>query len=289
MPDESGEQKKGVGRFLPKRSKNKPANPEESPQQPESSEPPASQPSDSPSDEGEGKKPRTGKTKPSLVLADNQELVLAEKEESTPLVNPDWRDARKQYTGKFKKKWGILSASPQELQLWLQEGGWRFVAGGAFLIVLVLVGILTFTRNGGEQAIQRDPETGNPITDPSGQLTTIPLQTPVPGQPDPAAPNTTQPVGTQPQPQPDSPPAAPAPNDNAPALPAFIVVNTGGHGLRLRATPDGTSAVLTTVPEGERVQQIGEEATGAGYVWRNVRAPDGTEGWVAVDWLQPAP
>jgi hypothetical protein len=286
MPDESGEQKKGLGRFLRKRSKGEldPAD-QESAHSAASSEPPASQASDSPSAEGETKKPR--KAKPSLVLADNQELVLAEKEESTPLVNPDWRDARKQYTGKFKKKWGILSASPQELQLWLQEGGWRFVAGGAFLIVLVLVGILTFTRNGGEQAIQRDPETGNPIIVPPGQLTSIPLQTTVPGQPNADAP--TQPVGTQPGTQPEPPPAAPAPNDNTSIQPAFIVVNTGGNGLRLRATPDGTSAVLTTVPEGERVQQIGEDVTGAGYVWRNVRAPDGTEGWVAIDWLQPVP
>jgi hypothetical protein len=68
----------------------------------------------------------------------------------------------------------------------------------------------------------------------------------------------------------------------------YVVSGTGVEGLRLRAAPvDG--AMLATLPEGTRVETLGNEHIGPNYVWYKVRGPEGQEGWVAIDWLQPAP
>jgi hypothetical protein len=299
MQDESGEQPQSGRSFWRKRSKGKHDAPiPDTPQQP-ASESPASQASDTKptavGDDGAAKKQRPRKPKkPTLVLTEEQELVFTAGEEPPPLVNPDWRDARKQYTGKFQKKWGILSASPQELQLWLQEGGWRFVAGGAFLVVLVLVIFLTFTHQADQQTgTLRDPTTGEPGSVPPSQLTLAPLESTTNEQQPPATdPNLEQPPASMQQdapPAPDTPSNAPPAVVNEPSLPVFMVVGTAGQGLRLRAMPDSNSALLATVPDNSRVQQIGADVTGSGYVWRNVRTPEGVEGWVAIDWLQPVP
>jgi hypothetical protein len=47
--------------------------------------------------------------------------------------------------------------------------------------------------------------------------------------------------------------------------------------------------MLATLPEGTRVETLGNEHIGPNYVWYKVRGPEGQEGWVAIDWLQPAP
>ncbi|NJK79488.1 MAG: SH3 domain-containing protein [Chloroflexaceae bacterium] len=57
----------------------------------------------------------------------------------------------------------------------------------------------------------------------------------------------------------------------------------------MRSGPSTDSQVLGTLSDGTVVEQIAEDSIGPNYAWRNVRAPDGAEGWVAVDFLQPAP
>jgi hypothetical protein len=86
----------------------------------------------------------------------------------------------------------------------------------------------------------------------------------------------------QPTVTPEPPPPPPE------SLPVFEVYNTGGQGLFLRNEPDGN--VVATLPDGSRVEQVDEEEqVGTDYVWRKIRAPDGQEGWVAVDFLRPVP
>jgi uncharacterized protein YgiM (DUF1202 family) len=87
--------------------------------------------------------------------------------------------------------------------------------------------------------------------------------------------------------QPTLTPAPPA--QSQPGRDTFVVVNTGTQGLFLRAEPSTNGTILETLRDGTEVEQIGEDDIGANYVWRHVRAPGGQEGWVAVDWLQPAP
>jgi hypothetical protein len=73
-----------------------------------------------------------------------------------------------------------------------------------------------------------------------------------------------------------------------PAPRFFVVVNTGGQGLFLRPEPNRNNQPITTLPDGTRLEQIGEDVPGPDFVWRPVRTPDGLEGYVAVDFLAPS-
>ncbi len=84
-------------------------------------------------------------------------------------------------------------------------------------------------------------------------------------------------------------PTAPPPPTPVPQPTVFVVRGTGQAGLILRADHSATSAVRESLVDGTRVEQIGEDVVGTNYVWRPVRTPSGVEGWVAVDWLEPAP
>jgi hypothetical protein len=69
----------------------------------------------------------------------------------------------------------------------------------------------------------------------------------------------------------------------------YIVSGTGGQGLFLRPDPSTAGTPITTLPEGTRVEAIGEDVPGGDYLWRKVRTPDGREGYVAADFLITAP
>lgn len=182
----------------------------------------------------------------------------ADNSDDTSRYNREWRRER---TVRTTSRSAPL-ASPQVFAVWLQRGGWIVVAG---LVALLLGGLIVALI--GEH---NERQAKNPFTP---QATAIPAQGGVP----PGLPTVTPDLG-----------AAPAAPDGAPAA-AFVVVNTGGLGLRMRASPGTDGAVVETLPDGARVEQIGEDSIGSNYVWRKVRAPSGTEGWVAVDFLQPAP
>lgn len=177
-------------------------------------------------------------------------------------VNPGWRSERER-SSKRPTRRGALPASPQEFQLWLQAGGWRFAAGIAVLIVVLLIAMLAFARNdqrtsglSGEVGTTTAPTSGAVLgsVPPVDLLPTVTVAPPTP-------------AGGQ----------------------FFVIAGTGAEGLNLRADHSTTSAIVNFYPDGTRLEQIGEDFAGADRVWRNVRAPDGQEGWVAVDFLTPAP
>lgn len=245
------------------------------------------------SESGESHSGRQKQKKTTLVLSENQELVFADQDDEqvgVGMVNPHWRNARKTQRGS-QGNFSFLSASPQELQLWLQQGGWRYVAGLAVLVIVLLVVGLVWSRGTREQQANN--------SEPSA-LTINPALSSTTGIPAPAESLPTDSVPAQPaQPAPANPsgdgavPANPTVPTSAAQPPApsgemFVVVNTG-TGLRLRADHNAGGAVLATIPDGTRVEKIDDDVTGANYVWRKVRTPDGREGWVAADWLQPAP
>jgi hypothetical protein len=66
------------------------------------------------------------------------------------------------------------------------------------------------------------------------------------------------------------------------------IANTGGQGARLRMAPSTAADSLAVLPDGEVVQAVGPASVGAEQSWRQVRASDGTVGWVAADLLAPA-
>jgi hypothetical protein len=66
----------------------------------------------------------------------------------------------------------------------------------------------------------------------------------------------------------------------------LVVAHTDGVGARLRTAPV-TGPVARLLGEGTAVVEIGSELDVDGAGWRQVRAPDGTSGWMAADLLQP--
>jgi hypothetical protein len=68
---------------------------------------------------------------------------------------------------------------------------------------------------------------------------------------------------------------------------ALRIANTDGQGARLRAGPSADSEAIAVLADGEVVQAVGPAHVEAGQAWRQVRAQDGTVGWVAADLLVP--
>ena len=67
-----------------------------------------------------------------------------------------------------------------------------------------------------------------------------------------------------------------------------IVVNTLGNGVTVRGGPSTANARLLTAAEGRIMLVIGGPMEGEGFLWWQVRLEDGTEGWVAGDFLDPS-
>ncbi len=65
------------------------------------------------------------------------------------------------------------------------------------------------------------------------------------------------------------------------------VTNTEDIGVSLRGGPSTDNIRLSLVPEGEGLLVIGGPEEGSGFIWWQVRLEDGTEGWVAGDFLVP--
>ncbi|NNJ09183.1 SH3 domain-containing protein [Chloroflexales bacterium ZM16-3] len=174
-------------------------------------------------------------------------------------VNPGWRSERS--SGAARRGRGGLPTSPQEFQLWLQAGGWRYIAGVAVLMLILLIALLAYGRNDQRNAglSLEDQKAPTSFVGVGAESALTPIIAPT------AAPTT------------------------PPAPTFFTVTGTGGLGLFLRSTPSTDGQQITSLPDGTRVEQIGEDTPGGDYMWRKVKAPDGQEGWVAVDFLTPAP
>jgi len=66
------------------------------------------------------------------------------------------------------------------------------------------------------------------------------------------------------------------------------VANTDNVGVSLRGGPSTDNIRLLLVDEGTPILVIGGPEEGSGLIWWQVRVEDGTEGWVAGDFLVPA-
>ncbi|HZO28648.1 MAG TPA: SH3 domain-containing protein [Chloroflexota bacterium] len=65
------------------------------------------------------------------------------------------------------------------------------------------------------------------------------------------------------------------------------IANTDGQDARLRAAPSRAADLIAVLPDGAVVQAIGLERVVTEESWRQVRAPDGSVGWIASDLLAP--
>jgi len=84
---------------------------------------------------------------------------------------------------------------------------------------------------------------------------------------------------------PASPAATPAPPVIQPLT--LVVAHTDGVGARLRTAP-ATGPVARLLSDGTAVVVIGSEMQVGGTAWAQVRAPDGTPGWMSADFLSPS-
>ncbi len=66
------------------------------------------------------------------------------------------------------------------------------------------------------------------------------------------------------------------------------VVNTGGVGVTVRNGPNTSNSLVTVAGENSTLLVLEGPTPGGSYQWWRVRLPDGTEGWVAGDFLAPA-
>ena len=172
--------------------------------------------------------------------------------------NPNWRSDR--VTGRNRKTQAIPS-SRQEFMLWLQYGGWRYLAIVGLIAIIAISALIFF--NGTRKPLV----TAQPTVEPSineSLLRDLPSPTPAPS----AA---------------TSPPAVSGASGGA----QFRVFNTGTEGLFLRPDPNPNNEPIKTLPDGTIVTIIGEDSVGPDRVWKHVRDPEGSEGWVASDYVQP--
>lgn len=83
-------------------------------------------------------------------------------------------------------------------------------------------------------------------------------------------------------------PSPALPRPTATPTPRPLMVTGSGSGLFLRVQP-GTGAIIRAYPDGTVVLPLGEAVQLEGRRWLRVRAADGQEGWMAADYLRPAP
>ena len=145
------------------------------------------------------------------------------------------------------------------------------IGGGVLLLVLLLVGALALRGRGGDPTPTTGARAASPATT-RAIIGTVGTPGGVAGSPAPR-PATTPTVGA-------------ATSPTAGGARVYVVANTGGDGLNLRRTPGPDGEVITRLPDGTRLESVGPDRTVNGVVWRNVRAPDGSEGWVAAEFTQ---
>lgn len=82
-------------------------------------------------------------------------------------------------------------------------------------------------------------------------------------------------------------PATPTLPPPATPTPRPLAVTGSALGLFLRLQP-GSGTIIRAYPDGTLVIPLGEMVHLEGRRWLRVRAPDGQEGWMAAEYLQPA-
>jgi hypothetical protein len=176
-------------------------------------------------------------------------------------LNPGWRSTRS--TGRGRRS-GSVPFSRQELALWLQYGGWRFLL--AAVAILAVAGTLYVLSQPGPTPLPQATEEEAALPELVATLPALATATPA----------ATTPVST-----------------SAPQVATgqqLRVTGTDAQGLFLRAEPntDPSNPPLKTLPEGAIVTVIGEPTTAAGRTWLRIRDESGSEGWAASDFLKPA-
>jgi hypothetical protein len=154
---------------------------------------------------------------------------------------------------------------------------WLWLGLGV-VVTAVAIGLAFFLAN---LFLTRPPLTAGALPEPTiVRLTAPPSPTPslTPALPAPTTAPTFTPIPT--------PDVAVAPEEVTPGYYA-VVANTDGIGVTVRGGPSTNNVRLTLASEGAIVFVLSGPAEGSDRLWWEVRLGDGTEGWVAADFLEP--
>lgn len=174
------------------------------------------------------------------------------------------------------------SFSPQGMTAWAADpknSRTLLIAAGVVVGLLLLFVLFRLYNGSGSNGVEGDTtDTGAAASIPALGFESV----------SPAASADTG-VGTAPQPVETVPSTDPAAQPPAAGTGQFFVVTgTGTEGLFLRPEANTNQPPLGTLPEGTRVEFTGESQNDGTREWRKVKTDQG-EGWVAADFLQPAP
>jgi hypothetical protein len=194
-------------------------------------------------------------------------------------MKDNWRDEQTRQTRRPRRLEEVSSAEIGFPVVWVLVGA----LAGLLVIGLIGLGVVNILR---KQAITPTPE-AIPGLAPTA---TVVEATSAPGEPN-VTPTLPPVVTLEPTitPTPSATPIPTPPNELAKGVYAQIV-GTEGAGVSLRAGPGTNNARLDVAPEesvvlildGPKADENQED-----FVWWFVRAPNGTEGWAAQDFLQP--
>lgn len=173
-------------------------------------------------------------------------------------VNPAWRHTRS--AGRSSRGGASFS---QELLLWLEHDGWKFVLAA---IAIVVAGVVLFMLS---QAAAPEP---------------LPSRN-VASEPQPQPQIVLTPLPEQPTVTPDPLTSTLALTPTTPVNVQLRVQGTGALGLFLRPEPNANNTPIKTLPEGAIVTVVGEDSVQPDRVWKRVRDAEGAEGWAAADYL----
>lgn len=155
-------------------------------------------------------------------------------------------------------------------------------------VVLVVFALILFgvygLRARPDEILSTEPQPA--FTSPPDATATIAADEPTP------AANPLTPTEPPAAPTPTAPAATPtsAPTEVPTITPTSepVAVVTSEVGLYLREAPGGTEQ-LELLPVGTTLILLGGQETVDGAEWREVRAPSGAEGWVAVEFIEIQP
>lgn len=153
---------------------------------------------------------------------------------------------------------------------------WPWLGGGVLITLIGLVVSILLLR----AFLLREPLAVSPA-EPTVIILTAPPSptwTPLPA----VAVPTAQPTFT-PMPTPD---VAVAPDTITPGFYA-VVVNTDNVGVTVRGGPSTSNAPLTVAAEGSVLLVLDGPEEANDFLWWQVRLDDGTEGWVAGNFIEP--
>lgn len=163
---------------------------------------------------------------------------------------------------------------PQARRRRLALPPWALLAILVAIIILLCVGLILVV-----QAIRGrgGNETPTPIPTPTRQ--SLPTNTAEP----PSSIPTITPTHTITLPV-DAPEPSPTPSAIGPGT-MVVVQGTLGGGLNIREQPTTNSRTVASVKEGTTLVVLDGPKEADGYVWWQVRTPEGDEGWAAANWL----